>query len=150
MKYDDFLSISDNNLFVKLLSFEGEWLEFEVNNQEDIDNIVNLQYNKVNFKHFKDNKFFKEYKKVNCLTYLLDFWHEYEVTSSQRFKIYYDGNHCWSDKYDLGNCKRSENYDLIENFHDKETVKRIFNLDDKYSTILDEYYTFISSVEKVS
>jgi hypothetical protein len=57
MKYDDFLSISDNNLFVKLLSFEGEWLEFEVNNQEDIDNIVNLQYNKVNFKHFKDNKF---------------------------------------------------------------------------------------------
>ena len=76
---------------------------------------------------------------ISCLTYLLDFWRE------KRFKIYYDGNHCWSDEYDLGNSERSEKYDLIENYHEKETVKRIFNLDDKYSKIIDEYYENINT-----
>jgi hypothetical protein len=72
-----------------------------------------------------------------CLTYLLNVWRQ-----GDRFTIFYDGNHCWSEKFDLGNCGRSDNFDAIETYHNKETVIKIFNLNKTDAKTLTEYFEF--------
>ena len=72
-----------------------------------------------------------------CLTYLLNLWWE-----GNRFTIFYDGNHCWSEDFDLGNCERSNNFDAIENYHDKKTIIKIFNLNETDQKTLTEYFEF--------
>ena len=74
---------------------------------------------------------------MNCLTYLLTLWRE-----GNRFTIFYDGNHCWSEIFDLGNCERSDNFDAIENYHNKETIIKIFNLNKTDAKTLTEYFEF--------
>ena len=83
---------------------------------------------------------------MNCLTYLLDLW-----SQGHKFTIFYNGNHCCgvNEKklFDLdGGFKKdmlngyADMYLPLENCHSKEVVKKIFNLDERYSKIIDEYY----------
>ena len=85
--------------------------------------------------------------KTNCLTHLLDLW-----LNGHRFVIYYNGDHCFAMNekkvFDLNNTFKK---DFLEGFgfmyiplkesHNLETVIKIFNLDEKYSKILEEYYS---------
>jgi hypothetical protein len=65
MTYEEFLKPKwgqhqSNNIYFVRLSFEGDWLEFEINNEEDFINVTTLQYNRLNFKEFRNNTLFKE------------------------------------------------------------------------------------------
>jgi hypothetical protein len=96
---------------------------------------------------------------MNCITYLLNLWHEGHrfiiITNEDHFvgvndkKIFELGNTFKRD-LQLGYSLRGGDRYMPLDVNSKDRIKRIFNLDDKYSTILDEYYAFISSVEKVS
>lgn len=83
---------------------------------------------------------------MNCLTYLLNLW-----SDGCRFKIFYSSDHvCGINEkklFDLnGGFKKDflngygDMYLPLETYHDAETVKRIFNLDERYSILIDEYY----------
>ena len=83
---------------------------------------------------------------MNCLTYLLQLWEQ-----KHRFKIFYDGDHCCgvneNKLFDLnGTFKKcmlygnADMYLLLERCHSAEVTKRVFNLDERYSKIIDEYY----------
>lgn len=83
---------------------------------------------------------------MNCLTYLLQLWEQ-----GHRFTIFYDGNHCCgvNDKklFDLNGTFKKDmllgegfRYEKLQNCHEKETVKKIFNLDNRYSKLIDNYY----------
>ena len=74
---------------------------------------------------------------MNCLTYLLNLWRD-----GNRFTIFYDGNHCWNENFDLGNSERSDNFDAIENYHNKEIIIKIFNLNKTDAKTLTEYFEF--------
>ena len=88
--------------------------------------------------------------KYNCLTYLLDLW-----KSGHRFKLLYNGSHCVSANekriFELGNefkkdlmrgfsARGSNEYTPIELWHSKETIKKIFNLNEEDYKSLEEYY----------
>lgn len=84
--------------------------------------------------------------KTNCLLFLLDLWQR-----GHKFKIFYDGCHCFAlnekKVFDLNNTFKKDflagkgnRYILLENSHDKETVKKIFNLTEEQYKILEEYY----------
>lgn len=87
---------------------------------------------------------------MNCLTYLLLL-----LESGHKFKILGNGNHYIgvnSKKIlELGDTFKKDlqmgysfmggnSYLLLEKCHDKKTVKKIFNLDERFSKIIDEYY----------
>lgn len=83
---------------------------------------------------------------MNCLTYLLNLW-----SDGHRFRIFYNSDHCCgvNEKklFDLdGQFKKDflkgvgGVYLPLEGFHSIRTLKKIFNLDEKYSKIIDEYY----------
>lgn len=87
---------------------------------------------------------------MSCLTYLLQL-----LEQGHKFIILENGNHYIgvNDKkiFELGDTFKKDlqlgyslrggnNYLPIEKCHEKETVKKIFNLDERYSKILDEYY----------
>lgn len=83
---------------------------------------------------------------MNCLTYLLLLWEQ-----NHRFKIFYNGDHCYgvNEKklFDLdGGFKKdmlngyADMYSEIKNWHSKEVIKKIFNLNERFSKIIDEYY----------
>jgi hypothetical protein len=66
MTYKEFLKPNfgqkqSNNIYFVRLSFEGDWLEFKINNEESFINVTTLQYNKVYFKEFRNNTLFKEH-----------------------------------------------------------------------------------------
>lgn len=85
----------------------------------------------------------KQEYKVNCLTYLLDLWRK-----GNRFTIFYDGNHCWSESFDLGNCKKKDVYYTLEHFHSKDVVINSFELNLEDSKTLNEYYEFRATKNK--
>ena len=62
MTYTQFLKISKDNKFVMRLTFDGEYLSFDVNSREDLNSIQKCRYDKVNFNHFKEEKLIKVYK----------------------------------------------------------------------------------------
>jgi len=87
---------------------------------------------------------------MNCLTYLLDL-----IGRGHDFDILYNGNHCIgvNDKkiFELGNTFKKDiingysinggnEYIEILTTHNKKTIKKIFNLDIRYSNILDRMY----------
>jgi hypothetical protein len=89
---------------------------------------------------------------MSCLTYLLQMF-----SQGHRFLIFYDGNHCCgiNEKklFDLNGTFKKDvllggvfRYERIEKCHEKEQIKRIFNLDEKNSKILDEYFVYLKNV----
>lgn len=87
--------------------------------------------------------------KTNCLTYLLDLWQR-----GHRFKIFYDGCHAMSMNekkvFDLNNTFKKDflsgkgnRYILLEKSHNKETVRKIFNLTEEQYKILEDYYEYV-------
>lgn len=85
---------------------------------------------------------------MNCLTYLLDL-----LKVGREFTILYNGDHCIGvNKKEiievnntfklslLSNSILSKNYSMIEDFHDLETIKNIFNLKPEETAILTNYY----------
>jgi len=85
---------------------------------------------------------------MDCLRYLLLL-----LEQGHKFKIFYNSNHCCgvnkNKMFDLDNGFKkdmllgyADMYLPLEQCHNKETVIKIFNLDERYSKILDEYYLF--------
>ena len=83
---------------------------------------------------------------MSCLTYLLNLW-----SDGHRFVIYYNSDHCIgvseTKLFDFNNqFKKDFLQGLCDMYlpltvcHEKETVKKIFNLDERYSKLIDEYY----------
>lgn len=75
---------------------------------------------------------------LNCLTYLLNLW-----ARGERFKILYNSDHCISDKgHDFKNTEVGDlsRYIPLEKTHNLETVIKIFELDERFSNLLEEYY----------
>ena len=83
---------------------------------------------------------------MDCLRYLLNL-----LADGHRFTIYYNCDHCFgvseTKLFDFNNqFKKDFLYGLCDMYlplticHEKETVKKIFNLDERYSKLIDEYY----------
>lgn len=84
--------------------------------------------------------------RINCLTYLLNIWQK-----GQRFIILYNGDHTIGDDkgliFDFDYKQRGDinKYIPLEKCHEKETIKKIFNLDENYSKIIDEYFAYVKN-----
>jgi hypothetical protein len=80
---------------------------------------------------------------MNCLTYLLTL-----IEREVDLKLFYDGNHVVGfglvEVFDFNNIwldgSNKHKYLPIEECHDSKTLKKIFNLNEDYSKILDEYF----------
>lgn len=83
---------------------------------------------------------------MNCLTYLLDLWRR-----GHKFQILYDSNHCVGVNkkkiFDFGDFLKKDflsgekiNYQRLEHSHSKETVVKIFKLNELDAKTLEEYY----------
>lgn len=77
---------------------------------------------------------------MDCLRYLLNLFRR-----GEKIVILYDGNHCIGKQGDLifdydHNQRGDETkYLPLKDWHSKETIKKIFKLDKKYSEIIDQY-----------
>lgn len=86
---------------------------------------------------------------MNCLTYLLQLWeqnHRFIILGNENHyigvndnKIFELGNTFKKD-LQLGYSLRGGNNYIPLEIGDKERIKKIFNLDERYGKILDEYY----------
>jgi hypothetical protein len=79
---------------------------------------------------------------MDCLRYLLDL-----IDDGKNLELFYNGDHVYGVNedsliYDYNFDLRGYEYNYlpIEKCHTKEVLKRIFNLDEYYSKILDNYY----------
>ena len=79
---------------------------------------------------------------VNCLTYLLDL-----IDDGEELELFYNGDHVYAidvdyliHDYDFRMRGDESKYLPIEKCHTKEIIKKIFNLDENYSKILDNYF----------
>jgi len=78
---------------------------------------------------------------MNCLTYLLNLW-----SRGERFNIFYNGNHVYALQngliFDFDYRQRGDEsrYLPLEESHNLETVIKIFELDERFSNLLEEYY----------
>jgi len=77
----------------------------------------------------------------NCLTYALNLW-----SKDNELEILYDGNHVIAVEgglifdYDFRQRGDESKYLPLQNCHKKETIKRIFNLNEKNCKIIDKYF----------
>ena len=88
---------------------------------------------------------------MDCLRHLLLLWekgHRFIILENEDHyigvndsKIFELGNTFKKDLQLGYSLRGANNYLPLEKCHDKETVKKIFNLDERYSKILDEYYS---------
>lgn len=78
---------------------------------------------------------------MDCLRYLLQLWER-----GERFKIFYDANHTYGLQnglifdFDFRQRGDESKYLLLEKSHNLETVIKIFELDERFSNLLEEYY----------
>jgi|688.fasta_scaffold2017112_1 hypothetical protein len=83
---------------------------------------------------------------MNCLAYLLNLW-----ADGHRFKIYSNSTHCFgmNEKklFDLNGIFKKDFLDGIDStyislktYYDLERVKTMFNLNERHSKLIDEYY----------
>lgn len=83
---------------------------------------------------------------MDCLRYLLNLH-----SDGHKFTIYYNSDHCFGVSeiklFDFNNQFKKDflqglcdMYLPLTTCHEKETVKKIFNLDERYSKLIDEYY----------
>ena len=78
---------------------------------------------------------------MDCLRYLLNLW-----ARGEKFKIYYDSNHCFGLQnglvFDFNYRQRGDEsrYLPLEESHNLKTVVKIFELDEGFSNLLEEYY----------
>lgn len=79
---------------------------------------------------------------MSCLIYLLDI-----IDDGTYLDLFYNSDHFYATDldnriYDYDDKMRGDEkkYLPIEQCHTKETIKKIFNLDENYSKIIDEYF----------
>ncbi len=82
----------------------------------------------------------------NCLTYALNLW-----SKNNKLEILYDGNHVIAVEdglifdYDFRQRGDESRYLPLQKCHEKETIKRIFNLNEKNCKIIDEYFGHVKN-----
>jgi len=79
---------------------------------------------------------------MNCLTYILDL-----IDEGYDLKVLYDSNHVVGvdqdnliHDFDINMRGDIFTYLPVEQYHTKEVIKKIFDLDERYSKIIDNYY----------